>query len=244
MMFAEPPPSPGDLRFALFGIPVRVHPLFWLVALILGANTRDLRSLLIWIVALFMSILIHELGHALAVRSFGSRPAIILYGMGGLTSYAPIRRLGTAGGVLISLAGPGAGFLLAAVVCGAIKLSGHEVSVAWRAPYGFMVEPADQIGSWAFTFFLDQLLFVSVVWGLVNLLPIYPLDGGHIARQVLSAVNPRQGLRQSLLLSVGAAVLMAVFGLLHRDWFIALLFGYLAYSNYMAMQGYAGGDLW
>jgi len=47
---------------------------------------------------------------------------------------------------------------------------------------------------------IQQLLFINVLWGIVNLLPVYPLDGGQIAREVLVAVNPRAGIQQSLML--------------------------------------------
>ena len=70
MLFTEPNRTPYDLRFNLFGIPVRVHPLFWLVAAILGAGSDpDPIELLLWIGTVFVSILIHEMGHALAARA-------------------------------------------------------------------------------------------------------------------------------------------------------------------------------
>src|SRR4030042_1813102 len=53
-MFREPPPSQGDLHFTILGFPVRVHPLFWVVALILGLNgSRRMIDVFIRIVAGF-----------------------------------------------------------------------------------------------------------------------------------------------------------------------------------------------
>ncbi|MGD0882088.1 MAG: hypothetical protein ABSB09_11025, partial [Acidimicrobiales bacterium] len=74
------------------------------------------------------------------------------------------------------------------------------------------------------------------------LLPIYPLDGGQIAREVLVQSHPREGIRASLCLSIAAAVAMAVIGLTqwHRDLFVVAMFGYLAYSSYMTLQAYNG----
>ena len=88
-MLAEPPPSQYDLHFSLFGFPVRVHPMFWLVTLMLGYQSGDAAAVLTWIVAVFLSILVHELGHALVMRAYGLRPWIVLHGMGGLTGYEP-----------------------------------------------------------------------------------------------------------------------------------------------------------
>jgi membrane-associated protease RseP (regulator of RpoE activity) len=70
------------------------------------------------------------------------------------------------------------------------------------------------------------------------LLPIYPLDGGQIARQLFELVSPRHGTTQSLQLSMGAAVLMCAYGILKQDWFIALMFGFLAYGSYQSLHWY------
>ena len=88
MLLGEPPRTPYDLNFSLFGIPVRVHPLFWLVTLLLGYELAAMPPrCLTWIIAVFSAILVHEMGHALAMRAYGFQPWITLYGMGGLTAY-------------------------------------------------------------------------------------------------------------------------------------------------------------
>ena len=87
MLLGEPPPSPGDLHFRLFGFPVRVHPFFWLITVVLNIRTvLTLPPLLAWVAAVFIGILVHELGHAFAMRHYGQDPWITLYGLGGLTS--------------------------------------------------------------------------------------------------------------------------------------------------------------
>ena len=78
-MFGTVAPTPFDLKFSIFGIPVRVHPLFWLVSVIMQWNVHDPRTTLIWVVCVFVSILIHELGHALTAKSYGWPPHIVLY---------------------------------------------------------------------------------------------------------------------------------------------------------------------
>ena len=69
--------------------------------------------MLCWVVAVFLSVLVHEMGHALAIRALGVQPWITLYGMGGLTSHRG-GRLPPKTQILVSLAGPAAGFALAA----------------------------------------------------------------------------------------------------------------------------------
>lgn len=251
MLLGEPPRTQWDLHFSLFGIPVRVHPLFWVLSLLLGlprANDLDAKmtDLVVWVVAVFIAILVHELGHALVARTRGFSPRITLYGMGGLTSYNPgFGGAGTRGEILISAAGPGAGFLLAAVIVVPLALVGPGVEVYFVGGLLPGVGLAGTVGSAVLTQFINDLLFISVFWGIINLLPIYPLDGGQIAREVLLHVNPLEGIRQSLLLSIVTAVMVAVLGLLAmRSFFVALMFGILAYLSYAALQAYRGRGPW
>src|SRR6185369_13014867 len=81
-------------------------------------------------------------------------------------------------------------------------------------------------------------LQVNILWGLVNLLPIYPLDGGQISRELFTLGNPRAGVIQSLQLSVGVAVLVAIYGLLQSSLFLCIMFGLLAYSSFQTLQAY------
>lgn len=240
-MLGEPPRSEGDLNFRLLGIPVRVHPMFWIIGLILGVSGhRDAVGLLIWVAAMFVAIMVHEFGHALVARAYGYRPWVTLYGMGGLTSYNPLtRRLGTWDEIQLSAAGPGAGFLLAAIILGAARLGGHHI--VSEGPLGVLLLPTGVILSKSFTFFLYDVLFICIFWGLINLLPIYPLDGGQIAREIFLRFS-RDGIRQSLILSIVAAGLMAVIGLVRmQDTFMAIFFAYFAVMNVMALQAYGRG---
>ncbi len=147
VLFAEPPRTEYDLTFGLFGFPVRVHPMFWLMTLMLGYNLGNPASVLIWVVAVFLSILVHELGHAAVMRAYGFRPWIVLYGMGGLTCrdsrddfnsgfYA--RKYDWLEQILISVAGPAAGFLLAAVLVAAIFAAGYGRHCGFHDPFGLL----------------------------------------------------------------------------------------------------------
>jgi Zn-dependent protease len=255
MLFGEPPPSQGDLRFRLFGFPVRIHPFFWLVTLLLGASGDPQPvELVVWVVVVLASILVHELGHAFLQRRFGGRPRIVLYGMGGLAicddcDRSPWRQ------VLISLAGPGAGFLLAAAVVMGVWLSGRRLVVllfgiaAQFGPAGvqgtvaneFVLYAAvlrDPFASEAANLLITNLLYVNALWGLVNLLPIYPLDGGRVARELLTLRNPRRGIIRSLQVSIGAAALVALYAISQEQWFTCLMFGVLGYGSYQALAAY------
>jgi stage IV sporulation protein FB len=257
VLIGEPPRSQADLHFSLFGIPVRAHPFFWLVGVLLTPgglfDAPDLKVLLSalvpWIVAFFLAILIHELGHALVMRWYGFSPWITLYGLGGLASYNPgqygSRGSGTAAQVLISAAGPGAGFLLAALVAGVLVLAGAGLDVYLVAGFLPYVRAAGDVGSAAFTSFLNDVLFISIFWGIINLLPVYPLDGGNIARELLLRVNPRAGIRQSLILSIVAGGGMAVVSLVQLgSLLMGLFFGYMAYTSFATLQHYSNRGPW
>jgi len=83
VLLGEPERTQADLNFALFGFPVRIHPLFWLVAVILGFRAISTPAdLLIWVLAVFLSILVHELGHMAAARLVGVRVLSFSLGLG------------------------------------------------------------------------------------------------------------------------------------------------------------------
>jgi len=248
-LFQPPPPTRYDLRFSIAGIPVRVHPLFWLIALLLGSSA-DLIQLLIWVFVVFVSILVHELGHALAMRRYGQPSQIILHFAGGLTVPEPVSwgsgwanvSMRPNQEIFISLAGPGAGFLLAALVVVGATISGGSIVTNWL--FGVIPLPVAAlmpIGGRVLSLLLTMLLWVNVFWGLINLLPVYPLDGGNVSRYLLLQADPIDGVRKSLWISVIAGGLVAIAGLLIlRSIYMALLFGLLAFQSYQSLQRRAG----
>ncbi|HYH69138.1 MAG TPA: site-2 protease family protein, partial [Urbifossiella sp.] len=150
MLFAEPERTAYDLNFRLFRFPVRVHPWFWLVTLIFGSNRFHPDHpgfILAWIAVVFVSILVHELGHALAFRAFGVGSHVVLHSFGGLA--VPWDNLrGRGQRIVVALAGPAAGFLLAAAVWAS------NASAGWVRP---------EAGLLAIVTYHD-LLYVNIAW--------------------------------------------------------------------------------
>lgn len=225
-----------------------MHPLFWLVTLILGMGigSREAtppKAVLIWIVAVFVSIVIHEFGHALAIRYYGWRPRIVLYSLGGLAIYEPTYRDRRAQ-IVIALAGPVAGFLFAGVILAGIRAAGHRVVFRYDFLQPFLFE---KFGLPNLNLLLYDLLYVNIGWGLLNLTPIYPLDGGKVAQEALTFFNPRDGLRQSIVISIIAAAAIGVaLYMKSGNPYSLILFGLLAFSNYQMLQAYNnyGGRGW
>src|SRR5262245_32925226 len=101
------------LKFRLLGIPVLIDWWFWLSAVLLGGGfsargPEDWVRVAVWTGVIFVSILVHEMGHALAGAHFGARPGIKLHGLGGLT-YLPGANFSRGQSIAASAAGPAAG---------------------------------------------------------------------------------------------------------------------------------------
>ncbi|MEQ8849763.1 hypothetical protein [Botrimarina sp.] len=219
MLFTNVTPSPFDLSFRLLGVPVRITPVFWVVALVLGGSASPDMAV-VWVAAVLLSVLVHEFGHALLQRGFGGEPSIVLYAFGGYASAVGVRD-GWWRSVLISLAGPAAGFAL------------FGLTWAARQSFGLPDSPQARV-------FVGSLLWVNLVWSLVNLAPIYPLDGGRVARELCVRFLPATtGVVASLLLSITVALALAVWSWNATGslWNVAL-FAALAFENYQTLQQY------
>ncbi len=213
-MFGQTPPTPYDIEFNLFGIPVRVHPFFWLIGLVFGWGLQRPDLIVIWMLCLFVSILIHEMGHAIMIRAFGYNPHIVLHQFGGYASFIPGYNYSLWKSVAVSFAGPLAGFMFYGVIIGIESLM-----------LAFNYFPSPQL-----YFALYQLEWINLYWGLVNLLPVLPLDGGQICRDVLLMFR-RDGDLWALRIGGFVGALVATLFLMREDIYPAVLFGFLALSN-------------
>jgi stage IV sporulation protein FB len=248
-VLVEPDRTSYDLRFRFLGFPVRVHPFFWLGAVLLGANTLDLGVgyLGIWIAVVFVSILVHELGHALAFRRYGADAVVVLYAFGGLA--VPNQMVtGRWRRILISLAGPVAGFILAGFVFASNQVTPWALVRPIGEPWPRMPTEID--------FLYDALMFVNVAWGVLNLLPVYPLDGGQVCHELCGMKWGTRGKRIALQISFVVALVIVAYSLLcafdarggggvlkelptwakQGSFYTAILFALLAMNSYQLLQ--------
>lgn len=215
--------TPFDLQFPLGRIPVRVLPTFWLAAVYLGWNPDRPDMVVIWVVCLFFSILIHELGHALVAEAFGYPTEITLYHFGGFARFQPGYHFPPSRSLLISLAGPFAQFFLAgltitAMVSGDLmKIDRHEYADA--------------------AYF--DLLWINIAYPILNLFPLLPLDGGQILQALLGMAGLRTAaiwaLRVSIFTGILGAILMVNIGATG----VAVMFGLLVMQNVQELQARA-----
>jgi Zn-dependent protease len=226
-------PTQYDVNFRFLDFRIRIHPFFWLLSLLIFAN-YSIGSLREWLLelfaricALFLSILVHELGHALVFRYiFSVESSITLHGFGGVTvPHSPPRRYygveGLLCNVLLYAAGCLSGFILAAITFGLF------VTIPTQINFGLL--------SLVQTF-LQVTAIISIVWGIFNLLPIHPLDGGQISREIFLFFSPRRGLANSLAISLVTAGIAIWFCATNSLLFGVIVIGFLAYQNYLELS--------
>ncbi|WP_208027965.1 site-2 protease family protein [Rhabdothermincola sediminis] len=181
-------------QLTIAGIPVRVEPTFFVIIALLGVNPLDPDLLFIgtWIAIAFVSILVHELGHAAAFRLYGIRPSITLHGFGGLTAgngvLSPARR------IVVSLTGPLSALAMLGLPALWLDLSGVLSSVEART-------------------IVSQVVWINIGWSLLNLLPILPLDGGQVFAAVADLLTGGRGRRVAEVFSVALAAVLGIWAL-------------------------------
>lgn len=250
MPFLEPDQTPYDLQFRIFGAYVRVSPWFWLVSAIMGWSAMRLgfAYLLLWIGCVFVSILIHELGHVLTGRFFGAEGHIVLYSFGGLAIGSSLlahrwQR------IAVYFAGPVAGFLflIGVWLVGAIAAPeltgavGREFIATLQYLLGMRFDPMAifEVPPGLIPDGLQNLIWINFFWGLLNLVPVWPLDGGRISRDLLEGARPADGVRLSLILSAVVAGLLAL-GTIYLfrggSLYLTLFFALLAVQSFQMLQ--------
>lgn len=175
-------------------MPVTVRGSFLLIVGLIGfVGVGSVAQTVAWIVIVFVSILIHEMGHALTARSFGSTVTIELNGLGGLTRWnIPDGGVTPGKRALIAAAGSATGLAFGGLVWVFSRPFGPDVSLP-----GFIIETT---------------IYVNVFWGLLNWLPIRPLDGGHLLESLLEKIAPKRAAtiaRVVFMITAGGALVYA-----------------------------------
>lgn len=211
------------VSFSLFGFRVTISPTFLILGLFLLDSRLGVAGLVAWVGAAFSSVLIHELGHAFAVRRAGGVvQGITLHALGGATAWSdPSNRIGWLRRIGIAAAGAGLGFVVAGVLFGLVKLGvlGSNANNVIQTPFRVFLGDAARDELWG-VFFLGAFIWVTIAWGLVNWLPIGGLDGWHILAELLERWLPGRGRRAAAV--IGLLVALAVGWFLFR---IGIRFG-------------------
>lgn len=236
------------IQFSIFGVPVRIAPWHWVgLAFISGAlNMRSSEMLpfvLILAVVAFISILTHELGHALVGRALGGGgAAITLIAFGGYCEQFGARFNKHTKAAMIA-AGPGVN-IFTMIICSFICLVVMDFSVSnafglllnylINGPYvvfsfvskGYI--DAEQVKLY---FLLGGFVWVSFWWSLLNLLPIFPMDGGQLLLQYVK--------KDKIVYMIGfvCSIIFAIIGFYFFQSILMLVFmGMFAVQNYQMMR--------
>ena len=221
--------SVGGLK--ILGVPVRLHFTFVLLLIFLvfigvggqqsGATTA------LYILALFASVLLHELGHTLVARRYGIRTLeIVMYPIGGVSR--PERQPKPREELWIALAGPMVNLLIAAALLGWIATRQGWVALEQ------LREPTDAN-------LAQRIALGNLALCIFNLLPAYPMDGGRVLRSILARWRPEdEATRMSARAGQALAFLMGLAGLLASNYlllFIALFVYLGAFQEGVAARG-------
>ncbi len=202
--------------FTLVGIPVRVTLGFMLLVGYYAYMQRHdgIAGIMAWLVAVVVSFLVHEFGHALVARRYKLTPEVYLHGWGGMCTHRPAKR--DRDDAFIIAAGPFAGLALAGVV--ALVANVWPVTIA-RSPF--------------LSSFIADMWFINFWWSLVNLLPLFPLDGGQLFRLgLLRVVKPARNAERIVhITAIALCAAALVWAISVRSILVGLISAMLLFEN-------------
>lgn len=205
------------MEFRIGRIPVKVHGAFAITAILLSLSTQDPARIAIFAVVMFISVLLHELGHAVTGIVFGLSPRIDLHAMGGTTSWPEGRKIGWGKSMLISAAGPFTGIIVGGATFVAMMFSG-----APENPYAAAAASA--------------FVWINAVWGVFNLAPMMPLDGGNIMLAALQMITKGKGEKPTRYISIVVAAVCGLLALRASYTWGAVLSGLFLFRNVQALR--------
>ncbi|GAB5411320.1 MAG: hypothetical protein ChlgKO_04340 [Chlamydiales bacterium] len=201
------------MNFKLPGnIPVRISFGFWVTAAIIGVlYSFSVIGTLVWTVIIFVSILVHEFGHAIASLSFGQHPRIELIPFGGLT-YPEGKKISKFKEFLVIFNGPLFGLILFSISYALLKIPGVS-DTFWGGPLLIMRN-------------------INLFWTLVNLLPVLPLDGGQLIRVLCEGIFKDKGIKIALIASICISISFILVSFLVGYFLIGAIFALFAFQNF------------
>jgi membrane-associated protease RseP (regulator of RpoE activity) len=199
--------------------------------------------LAIWIAVSFISILIHELGHSLAMQYYGISSRIVLYHMGGLAvpdGAGSFRRsrLTHWHQIVISAAGPGCQLLFGGIVAAFAFAIGHPLGeLDWiLRSLGIPLPMAEPFSNAAWTGMIDAAIFTSIFWAVLNLLPVLPLDGGRIVQSTIGWYRRSSGFEEATNFSILICIAIVFAAFRFHQNTLAIYFIVIGSINFQNLQ--------
>jgi Zn-dependent protease/CBS domain-containing protein len=185
-------------------IPIRIHVSFLLLLAFLGfqyaGNSKQSVAGIMLIVALFVCVVLHELGHAIMARRYGIRTlSITLYPIGGVAALDEVPRPKQE--LWVALAGPMVNVVIAVLLWSYLLLS-HQ-----KTPTTLFIEPNRS--------FAANLMTANVLLALFNMLPAFPMDGGRVLRAIIARfMDEVRATTIAAKIGQAMALLIGVYGLM------------------------------
>jgi len=175
---------------------------------------QGIQYALLWVPVLFLSVLLHELAHAGMIGLFGyGASQVMLAGLGGVTLNKRIAKPWH--DMVISAAGPAASFVIAFAAL-ALGSRVHDPM---------------------FVAFLPLLAEANIVWGVFNLVPISPLDGGGIVSNFLRIfLRDRTAFVIAIWISFIAGLAVIAFGVVVKQYMLSFLVAWYLWMNWQQWQ--------
>ena len=177
------------LRIFGYNLEIRWSILIWALFVI---DTFPAAGIVIWLTVAATTILIHELGHAIATdRMGGSVEKIVLYGMGGLTYSRNVKQGWPR--FAVSLAGSAIQIILGIITFGIIR-AGIPPGAAMYTSQPWSVDLISPLVAGNYIVFASlAFMWISVFWGTFNLLPLGGLDGSSMLAEAINKIIPGKG---------------------------------------------------
>lgn len=206
--------QPKPTGFRILGVPIRLHFTFvLLVIFLIAAGAKGGQSAMnnaIYILALFTSVLLHELGHVAVSKRYGiNTTEIVLYPIGGVArlekSPRPQQEL------WIALAGPAVNLLIAAA------LSAFLLPFGIGEAFATLQNPTDAN-------LFARIAVGNLVLAAFNMIPAFPMDGGRVLRSLLSRWTTEEiATRRAAAAGRALAILIGVYALVAGQFFLLFI---------------------
>lgn len=212
-------------------VPISIGNSFWLITFFMGllietqvTQDADLFSgffwakVFSWVFVVLVSLLVHEMGHALTALLFGQKAEISIAGFWGLTKQKGAQ-LSLFKEFLVVLNGPLASFLLFLVTSFCLK-----VVTVDGGSLGYLLKSASNL---------------NYFWLIVNLLPVYPLDGGQLTRIALASFLGHRAIRYTALISIIVGLLLSIVSFQLDSILLGVIFSMLSFEAWQLFKSSA-----
>ncbi len=202
------------LKFPLLGVPVTVHWSFAIVAFFGIGRYDTAPEIGAWTAAVFLAVLLHESGHAFTARAYGATGVTItLFALGGYTQWVPRETMSPGKRFIVSAAGSAVGIAAGLLILWFRRGGGYESFPVWGVA------------------FLNTFILVGLIWGVLNWIPLLPLDGGHMLNHALAIFWPKRADNVATVVSTAVGVGLIATAFYFQQTFLAIFLVFILLSG-------------